>query len=668
MIPVLSKVKLQLQVALDGISMHLAVSTVATMCLLTACGGGSNGDAAQPPSASTSASPTNVAPVAPQTTPATVTPSPQLAALAADQPYVDNTEYSNGPTDALPSATEGAAVTHHRILLNGVAQTYTATTGHLVVRNTNNNVPQASIFYTAYTLDNQDVTKRPVTVFFNGGPGSPSSFLHMGSFGPMRVFTRQGSTVSGPNDVTLGENPQTLLDKTDMIFVDPVATGFSEAIAPSKNQDFWGVNPDVGAMAGFINRYVTLNNRGTSPLMVYGESYGGPRAGILSYALHNLYSIKLSGLIMQSPALNFYETSGLSAYTAPRRDQRPPFLLPTIAMAAQYFDKITDPTLSKLSPADLFQTSENFIFNDLNQVITPNKYNALYIELTTGTDGTVSANPDELSELTALTISPDFLAFMQTQQTQAARLLPQFQAFTGNLPVLSFGFLLPDFSTLVIQTAANVITASNLNGFIATNLAQSMIAGNTLGAYDLRKELTGNLAATQGISEFTAVSSNNFPGSYLVYDPSLNDLDAYDSIFKSYAYNTLKYQTVSNYLGLGLSISSAWNFTTSYPDGSTLLFPDATIFIADEMQINPDMQVMTTAGYYDSVVPAAQVDWDMQSVSAVIPKAQMDKMYTRLLYPGGHMSYADDVSRQSMHDSLQAFYVKATQTSVASTQ
>ncbi|MEM5372798.1 hypothetical protein V4C53_43305 [Paraburkholderia azotifigens] len=613
----------------------MIVPSITTLLLLSACGGGDDPTPAVSSTTSTTATSSNSAnapkAITPQVTPATVSVDQTLTPLLPDKPYVDNTLYDASAGASLPSATEGAAVTHHRIKLNGLNMAYTATAGHLTVRDTTTNAPQATIFYTAYTLDNQDTTRRPVTVFFNGGPGSPSSFLQMGSFGPMRVFTAQGSTVSGPNDVTLGENPQTLLDKTDVIFVDPVGTGFSEAVAPSKNQDFWGVNPDVNIMAGFINRYMITNDRGSSPLMVYGESYGGPRAGILSYALQNVYGIKLSGLMMQAPALNFYE--GEPA----RRDPVPPYLLPTITMAAKYYGKISDPTLSKLSLPDLFQASENLAFNELR---------------TLAPQPTTSA-----------------------QQTQATSLVGTMQAFTGNLPVLN-GLDIYYDPSLVSNPAANMIQSGtdvlraarsySYGGFLSGGLVIEMFPGKTLGLYDLRKELTGNLAATQNASSCDSSNVANFCGSYLIYDPSLNDLASYDSILSSYAYNTLKYQTVSLYHGLSGTIGSVWDHHTAYPDGSTLSFPDATIFIADEMQINPNMQVLTSAGYYDSVVPAAQVDWDMQSVAKAIPAAQMQKMYTRILYPAGHMGYADDPTRQLLHDNLSTFLEKAVKTSVAS--
>ncbi|HDR9881388.1 TPA: hypothetical protein QDE50_30655 [Burkholderia cenocepacia] len=611
-------------------------AAILAACLVSACGG-DDGPAA---STSSAAAP---APLPPQTTSATTPSLPSLAPLAADQPYVDNTAYDTTATGSLPSATEAAAVTHHRITLNGKPLTYTATAGHLTVRDPNTNAPTASIFYTAYTLDGADVAKRPITFFFNGGPGSSSNFLHMGSYGPMRVFSEQGSTVSGPNDVTLGENPQTLLDKTDIVFVDPPGTGYSEAISPKKNQDFWGVDADELVNAGLIYRYLNINNRGQSPLMIYGESYGGPRVGIMSYTLHNTYGIKLSGLIMQAPALNEYERrtnmySDGSVHPS-RRYPVPSLIGPTITMAAKYWGAITDPTLSGLSLSDLFQKSEDFSFNTLVKLADP-------LNSTTGL-------PDPSWRSSAGAV------------TQAQAIAPQLNALFGNLLYADASGSQYYFNAQAQSTPSNptVMTDTFLfaNEFfgpqIPRRFVKAFVQGKTLGEYDLRKALAGE----------------NIPASidnYLTYDPSLDDLSAYTPIFMSYVYNILKYQTVSGYQGLNAATGNNWNHNTSYPDGSQLPFPDATIFIADEMAINPKMQVMTAAGYYDGVVPAALVDWDMQYVSdpkgGQIPSSQMQSSYTRVLYPGGHMAYADDTSRQQMHDTLVGFYAKATTSSIPS--
>ncbi|WP_175804662.1 S10 family serine carboxypeptidase-like protein [Burkholderia ambifaria] len=629
---------------------HLGIAIIAA-CLVSACGGGDDGPVASTLSPSSAVPTSAPPPLAVQTTSATTPSSSSLPPLVADQPYTDNTAYDTTANASLPAATttEGAAITHRRITVNGQTLTYTATAGHLTVRDPNTNAPTASLFYTAYTLDGSDVTKRPITFFFNGGPGSSSNFLHMGSYGPMRVFSAQGSAVSGPNDVALGENPQTLLDKTDMVFVDPPGTGYSEAIAPNKNQDFWGVDADELVNAGLIYRYMNINNRGQSPLMIYGESYGGPRVGIMSYTLHNIYGIKVSGLLMQAPALNFYEETSNpinllmgTQFLSSRRYPLPAFTVPTLTMAAKYWGAIKDPTLSNLGLADLFQKSEDFVFNELIKL--SNK-------------------------------STDLGFGERVQNAAAQQYVEPLNSLLGNgvYALANHSYLLDQSATgssfndadqsktIDIANAMGTQIASNdtqLSLLGAVTTSNAIVDGKTLGLYDLRKSLIGNISRQQD-------NGSN----YFTWDPSLDDLSAYTPIFTSYAYNTLKYQAASGYQGMNAAINVAWNKTTSYPNGSQLTFPDATIFIADEMAINPNMQVLTAAGYYDGVVPAARIDWDMQYVSdpkgGQIPQSQMQSNYTRVLYPGGHMGYSDDASRQQMHDVLVDFYTKAVSTSIA---
>ncbi|MGF6292791.1 carboxypeptidase C (cathepsin A) [Paraburkholderia youngii] len=161
------------------------VATIIAAGLMTACGAGDDGSTATTavPSSTSARASLAIRPTS-ATTPATLS----LPPLAADQPYIDNAAYDTTAGGSLPSATEGAAVTHHRITLNGQTLTYTATAGHLTVRDASTNAPTAPIFYTAYTLDGADVTQRPITFFFNGGPGPSSNYLRMGSYGPLRVF------------------------------------------------------------------------------------------------------------------------------------------------------------------------------------------------------------------------------------------------------------------------------------------------------------------------------------------------------------------------------------------------------------------------------------------------------------------------------------------------
>ena len=164
-------------------------------------------------------------------------------------------------------------------------------------------MPEASFFYVAYTLDGAAPATRPVTFFYNGGPGSATVWLHLGSFGPRRIATGAPDH-SGPTPFPLVDNAETLLDVSDLVFVDAPGSGLSQAIAPNTNSSFWGVDVDAAVFRDFVMRYVDVNNRGSSPKYLYGESYGGPRSGILASLLESA-GVHLAGVVLQSPAMDY---------------------------------------------------------------------------------------------------------------------------------------------------------------------------------------------------------------------------------------------------------------------------------------------------------------------------------------------------------------------------
>lgn len=221
------------------------------------------------------------------------------APLAYDDPVV----YGSGPNAALPSATEAAAVTQHRLALGGRTLAYTAAAGHLTARALVGDAPLASMFYIAYTLDGADPATRPVTFFYNGGPGSASVWLHLGSFGPKRLVTGAPSA-SPAKPFPLVDNAESLLDVSDLVFIDAVGTGLSQAIAPSRNLDFWGVDDDADLFRDSIRRWLALNGRSASPLFLFGESYGTLRSALLAERLESA-GVPLAGVILQSSILNY---------------------------------------------------------------------------------------------------------------------------------------------------------------------------------------------------------------------------------------------------------------------------------------------------------------------------------------------------------------------------
>lgn len=228
----------------------------------------------------------------------------------------DPTVYSSQPSASLAGAVEQVAVTRHRITLAGQDIDYTASAGHLIARDPVAGAAQASIFYVAYTADLPDpaaTATRPVTFFYNGGPGSASVWLHLGSFGPKRLVTGVPATTAA-RPFPLVDNADSLLDTTDLVFVNAVGSGRSQAIAPFSNRDFWGVDVDAALFRDAIRRWLVIHGREASPFFLYGESYGGPRTAVLARRLQEAGSWP-AGLILQSPAMDYNSNCGVSAAT-----------------------------------------------------------------------------------------------------------------------------------------------------------------------------------------------------------------------------------------------------------------------------------------------------------------------------------------------------------------
>lgn len=255
-------------------------------------------------------------------------------ALAAGSP-------SSG--EASPSTVKPkTVVTHGSVTVEGHRIPYTATTGTIILRNSEGK-PTASMFYVAYTKDGvSNENNRPVTFFWNGGPGSSSVWLHMGAFGPDRVVTKD-DTHTPPAPYKLVNNDYSLLDATDEVFIDAVSTGYSRIIGKDKggvgkSSDFWGVDGDTKSFAQFITRYITQNHRWNSPKYLFGESYGTTRAAALSAYLEMHDNMDPNGVILLSSILNFYTDSFNAGNDLPYE-----LWLPTYTAVADYHHALPNP-------------------------------------------------------------------------------------------------------------------------------------------------------------------------------------------------------------------------------------------------------------------------------------------------------------------------------------
>lgn len=230
------------------------------------------------------------------------------------------------------------SVTHHQIQINGRVLRYTATAGRLPIKEAAGKT-DALMFYVAYTLDGADPTHRPLTFAFNGGPGSASIWLHMGALGPRKVvLQKEGFLPAAP--YRLEDNANTLLDKSDLVLIDAIGTGFSRPASATVGKKFWSLTGDIQSFGEFIRLYITRNERWSSPLYLFGESYGTTRsAGVAGYLSDR--GISFNGIVLLSTVLAFE-----SLEFSKTNDEPYPLILPTYTMIAAYHHKLA-PELSE---------------------------------------------------------------------------------------------------------------------------------------------------------------------------------------------------------------------------------------------------------------------------------------------------------------------------------
>ncbi|HXX41418.1 MAG TPA: hypothetical protein VEI58_04040, partial [Chthoniobacterales bacterium] len=283
------------------------------------------------------------------------------------------------------------SVTEHTITVGGKTIKYRATAGYMVMRDWSEKkkkegddeekapsaIPgkesdkskekdkdkdepkqKAKVFYIAYTRTDvgNDPSKRPITFSFNGGPGSASVWLHMGALGPRRTeLTERGEAPLAPYHLV--DNEATWLDSTDLVFIDPVSTGYSRSAPGEDPKQFHGFKEDLASVGDFIRVYTSRNARWASPKFIIGESYGTTRAAGLSDYLQERYGFYVNGIILVSSVLDFS-----SIRFAPGNDRPYPLYLPSYTAAAWYHKKLPQDLQNK-PLTDVLKESENFASN-----------------------------------------------------------------------------------------------------------------------------------------------------------------------------------------------------------------------------------------------------------------------------------------------------------------
>lgn len=256
---------------------------------------------------------------------------------------------------ATPEKEEPPVVTKHSIRAGGRQLNYTVTTGYMPLKHAVSGETEAKMFFMAYTLDNPPA-RRPLMFSFNGGPGSASVWLHLGALGPRRIKMLD-SGLMPPPPYEMEDNQHTWLTETDMVFIDPVGTGFSRAARPELAAKFFGINGDIESVGDFIRMYLVRNDRWMSPLFLVGESYGTTRAAGLSNHLFNR-GISLNGIVLVSTVLNFQ-----TIRFADNNDLPLALIIPSYATTAWYHKRLSSALQSKTveqvaQEARLFATNE----------------------------------------------------------------------------------------------------------------------------------------------------------------------------------------------------------------------------------------------------------------------------------------------------------------------
>ncbi|MGE3276629.1 MAG: S10 family peptidase [Vicinamibacterales bacterium] len=312
---------------------------------------------------------------------------------AAQRPAASEQGASQDPQpthETAGPAEEKISTTPHVVRLGGREIRYTATTGTLPIRLDNGRVA-ARLFFVAYTKDGEDVKTRPISFLYNGGPGSATVWLHMGSFAPKHVqMADEGFQPAPPYQLV--DNEASLIDVSDLVFVDAIDTGYSRAMPGINNTQFHGQEGDIRAFGEFINEYLREYSRWPSPKFLIGESYGTIRSAGLAAELQSRHGIELNGIVLISSLLTYQTLS-----PAPDNDIAYADQIETFAATAWYHKKLPADLQAK-TVKDVVDAARTFAFGDYMQALT--KGNTL-------TDSERKSMADELARYTGL--SPEFI-------------------------------------------------------------------------------------------------------------------------------------------------------------------------------------------------------------------------------------------------------------------
>lgn len=573
-----------------------------------------------------------------------------------DIPLYDPTIYKTNAEENIKDSQEREAITYKSTLIKNKKINYKVTTGHLTTIDIKNSEPNAKIFYISYTEENIPAEKKPVTFLYNGGPGSAAVWIMLGSFAPKRIKTSMPD-YTPPAPYILEDNPESLLDKTDLVFINPVGTGYSSAIAPYVNKDFWGVDKDANSICDFIIRYISKFERWNSPKYLMGESYGTIRSAITGYFLHKR-GIDLNGITLISSVLDFSKWGNQEG------------LFPTFAANAWYHKKALDAV--NLTLPEFMDKVKEFSKEKYAPFMTKwmNNYYAFYELLYNNTDTELQKKINSALE-TSKSYNEIISIFIKGNEKEiefAKNLTKLIQSLDPMSDELS------NQATKYIGLKANIVKQ------------QSILPYNDSIFYDLKGYALNNLLANEqkGIGIYDGRATGLRIGiikditDYLTTDPSLINVQAvYTALWNEYLNKELKYRNNSYFQDLNSAISEKWDYTHIDPTNKEMkgfgkLYTGGDL--AATMLLNPYLKVFQASGYYDAVTPFNQTRIDLENLpinSSFKKNLSYNKDIKNLFlpvdiknnieihdYPSGHMIYLDPYSRIKMKEHLSDFYDK----------
>lgn len=578
---------------------RLLWASLAAATFLVACGGGEGGASFFP-------FPSNPnVPVASNPGSSNTAPPPVVEPDFSPTYVSDSLNYDGSASGSLKKseAIEQSAQSQHEVTVDGQRLKYVATVGHLNVSDvTLDEEPTARMFYAAYTLSAKDA-QRPITFFYNGGPGSSSAWLHMGSFAPRRLdvnaphYYTEANADGTPPQFQLVDNKESLLATTDLVFVDAIATGFSQAIEPKTNLDFWNTDADAAAFRDFIVRYLSATKRTGAPIYLAGESYGGPRTAILSRLLAER-GIAPQGIILISPILNYNSNCSKDTSTSGSKYISCLGFIPTYVAMTAYFQPEIIPagrTLADFLEQEVVPYARTVYGPDLKKYMDARKkYNS-----TTGADKTAAGLELEAATSAMETIRANMLSKYRFEIVRAK------------------GMPYNPKPVRIYEVGGTFVDKE-------------------LGRYDSR------IAVPAG----SKWSIEGDPASTLLYA-------SYTSNINELLKTQLNFSASTSYR---LKTEDTWTFShqingspavTSPPINEVDTIPD----IQAALKIHPKMKIFAASGYSDMATPFYQTLLDLQRLSADESKNLVIKNYE-----GGHMMYLTDASRMRLKSDLDAFY------------